>query len=569
MMKRVYCSVAFVSVSLLFSCRIDVVDRNAPFDFIARYDEIGFAESPLRRPPIEGVAWRGATGVAAQSTASMLDQFENDEIHIAANPDLKKLEIRLDLRDAIFAPVPTRIEADLVLGNDPYLSFGYGVDPSNWDVPGEAFFEASIRTEAGERRLFSKALDPQRRRRHRRWFDDQLSLRDYGGERVTISLQTRAVGPQNRSTSWSTPRVIYPRKKGEKNVILISLDTLRADHLNCYGYTARETSPNIDEFARDGTRFATVISSSPWTTPSHMSILTSLYPSYHGVNGPFGNTMRRLNMKVPTIAERLRAAGYVTAAFTGRGSISARYGFSKGFDRYYETERIRANDLDRIYEKTSAWLEANSQFKFFLFFHTYEVHRPNTHDVFEEAQTSPSRKVRDVAGYDSDLRYTDAYIDRLMEKLKSLGIYDESIIILLSDHGENLHDRMVEIQPIGHGYHVYDELLKVPLIFVMPGEVLGGQVVERQVSLVDVMPTILDLLSIENPDFMQGESLAPYLIASAIVRELCRTRAWLSRKLLPLARRELLCEAKASSTFSFQTSPTTRTGRWVIGTGAS
>jgi len=346
-----------------------------------------------------------------------------------------------------------------------------------------------------------------------------LRLDELAGYEIILVFLTRAeTGRQIRLAAWAAPRIVYPRQRDERNLVLVSIDTLRPDHLGCYGYMDRPTSPEIDALAARGAIFEQAIATAPWTTPSHMSLFTSLYPSSHGVDAPVNHPRpRRLHSSVPTLAQALRRAGFVTAAFTSNGPMRAEFGFSKGFDLYRETELVDGEDLARSYRRAKRWLLGHRDLRFFLFFHTYEVHLPNTHrPPSDEFRRGKSAKHAHIAGYDSDLRFADSYIGRLTTLLRTLALEDDTILILTSDHGENLYDRMVQIHPRGHGYHLYDELIKVPLVVVGPGLVPPGSRVAAQVSLVDVMPTVIDLLGAEPPTFSHGRSLVPLLRSSGL-----------------------------------------------------
>ncbi|MDA2926301.1 sulfatase-like hydrolase/transferase [Acidobacteria bacterium AH-259-G07] len=299
-----------------------------------------------------------------------------------------------------------------------------------------------------------------------------------------------------------------------RNVILVSIDCLRADRVNAYGYEERETTPQLDRLARDGVSFKNAFANAPWTIPSHMSIFTSLYPSAHGLNieaDLFAKTPPQLSASIKTLAGILRENGFKTAAFTAGGGVSAKYGFGRGFELYDETDRVAGNDLDQVYEKARSWISANRRDCFFLFFHTYEVHQPHTHDSFAEKPLTAQQAAS--IGYDRDLKYTDSVLGHFFGYLKELGLYKQSIIVVLSDHGEALLDRFVGGRADGHGYHLHDELLKVPLIFVAPGLIARQErPIRTQVELVDVMPTLLDLLQIAYDRLIiQGRSLMPLL----------------------------------------------------------
>ncbi|HXI02685.1 MAG TPA: sulfatase, partial [Candidatus Saccharimonadales bacterium] len=317
---------------------------------------------------------------------------------------------------------------------------------------------------------------------------------------------------------WSRPVVLPRPDPARPNLVLISLDTLRADHLGAYGYT-RHVSPSIDRLARQGVLFERAISQAPWTTPSHMSLFTSLYPTVHAVDSPTTVRQRRLAPGKTTLAEILSGAGYATAAFTGSGSISALYGFWHGFSVYDETDEDvkgrESEDVSEIFGKASRWLVEHRDLPFFLFFHTYEIHYPYTHDTFLDQAPPGDEAARETALYDGDIFQADAFVGHLVDLIDSLGIRGRTIIVLLSDHGEELDPRYPG-KPLRHGHSVYQDLLHVPLVISAPPPAAAGLRVAPMVEIIDVMPTLLDLLHVPVPGDLQGVSLAAALSGGAV-----------------------------------------------------
>lgn len=345
-----------------------------------------------------------------------------------------------------------------------------------------------------------------------------------------ISLETK--GTQSSCPFWFNP-VLRPEISGGYNVILISIDTLRSDHLGCYGY-GRDTSPNIDKLASESALFHNVYSASPWTLPSHVSILTGLYCAHHQVY----QDSERMDPSDGTLAEKMRENSYKTTAFTGGGFVSAVYGFSKGFDSYYEGEGgvFHQDSAAKVFSVVSPWIDRSRDQDFFLFIHTYQPHSPYAcpppykfmfldddakwgHiDLIQHLggneclyKALPDEEKRNIiALYDAEIRYTDeALIAPLVDKLKKTGLYDRTMLILTSDHGEEFFEH----SGWGHGYNVYDEALKVPLIIKFPDSGFKGKIYDHIVSLIDIMPTILDWLGIDYSDTnIDGNSLIPILL---------------------------------------------------------
>lgn len=324
------------------------------------------------------------------------------------------------------------------------------------------------------------------------------------------------------------------RGPGLPNVVLISIDTLRADRLGAYGHTL-PTSPTVDRrLAGEGVVFEHVFSQSPKTTPSHMTMLTSLYPAVHGIELWEGQTAGPvLSPRVDTLAEVLRNAGYATAAFTGGAHMHRARGFSQGFRRYRHDDQLR---------RARAWLREKAGRSFFLFFHTYEVHDPykpppeliplfdgqygdgpildvvrrvrgggldgweHGHRLFWDAvDPSNPRDVQFVSRlYDAGIRHMDDdTLKPLLDELDALGLSNDTLVVFTSDHGEAFLEH-------GHFLHgdLYEETLHVPLVLRFPGRVPAGTRVAQRARLLDVMPTVLDLVGVAAPPHLQGRSLA-------------------------------------------------------------
>ena len=305
------------------------------------------------------------------------------------------------------------------------------------------------------------------------------------------------------------------------NIILISIDTLRADHLGSYGYP-KNTSPEIDRFASESILFENAIAQASWTPSSHMSIMTSLYPSVHKVKEFKGSPkVGRLDDSVVTLAQVLKANDYRTVSFNGGRYVNKEFGFDRGFDLYsssgYENIEITNN-------ATFNWLSENRDQKFFLFFHTYEVHTPYLPPVpygekflpgynksmdrkytlgLEGVKTDEIWKV--IALYDGEINYVDHEMGRLFDALDDLDLSNNTIVILTSDHGEEFLDH----GRIGHSETSYQELIHVPLIIRYPG--IKDKRIKNLAQSIDIMPTVLDSLNITVTGTLnsQGVSLLP------------------------------------------------------------
>ncbi len=300
----------------------------------------------------------------------------------------------------------------------------------------------------------------------------------------------------------------------EPNIILISLDTLRADKLSCYGYDI-PTSLNIDKLAKNGILFMNAFTNAPSTPPAHASLLTGLYPSKTGlfIFPEIGSHQDYyyLNQEIDTMADIHSDNNYLSTAFTGGGWVSKAIGLNKGFYSFVENESPTTNDLLQNCTNALDWIEKNRGFKFFLFLHTYEIHRPYNHHYFSEIKEyykMPHTK----ASYDSGILYTDLVLDIFIKELKRMKAYDNTIIIITSDHGET-HDEHNNISgyTYNHGGSFFDEEIKVPLIFHYPLK-FKPKKVNKIVGLVDVLPTLLDILKINSRSGeLDGDSLLPLI----------------------------------------------------------
>lgn len=312
-----------------------------------------------------------------------------------------------------------------------------------------------------------------------------------------------------RVLQWALSLVVvagslYAATAPRPNVILITVDTVRADRMGFLGSKLGLT-PNLDAFAQQGVVFSRAYSQVPITYPSHVTILTGTYPQFHHVND-FGVPLSR---NLPDLAEILHENGYKTAAFVGSVVLDPKAGWvpgiSRGFDTYDAdfgavpgdpTSRNLERPAGQVVAHALDWLKAHPIRPCFLWIHLYDPHAPyEPPEPFKQRYTSRP--------YDGEIAYADSALGKLFEELRARGLYDSSLIAVMSDHGEAFGEHGEHY----HGIFLYDETIHVPLVFRMPAQRFAGTRVERRAELVDVTPTILEVAGIPVPKAVQGESL--------------------------------------------------------------
>jgi len=284
------------------------------------------------------------------------------------------------------------------------------------------------------------------------------------------------------------------------NVVVITIDTLRADHLGCYGDRAIET-PNLDALALSAARFTRAFTPVPITLPAHTALFTGSFPMATGMHDFSGN---RVPASAMTLAKVLHDQGYSTAAFLGAAVLDSRFGLNQGFDTYFDhfdLARLDETSLDmvkrsgdQVVDNALEWLKANPRRPFFLWVHLYDAHYP---------YTPPEPYATRYRGrpYDGEIAFDDAQAGRVIALLKDLGVYDSAVLVVTGDHGEGLGEHGEKT----HGFFVYNSTLHIPLFVKVPGA--SARQIDKEVSLVDVMPTMLQALQLPIPPSVQGRSL--------------------------------------------------------------
>ncbi len=522
---------SFTSFAIILSVITSAAACRRPWSGPVRIMD-GIAETDARSPFMDGEMPGVLKAIRAGSEPSVPAGGERGRAAVL----FRKLSRGGSTFDAVLAPPATELSRRLSLPRNARLEFGCGVLPVSRRARGQVRFSIAVESGGRNTPVFERVLTfppfpgvpPQLPL-------ETVDLSRFGSRKVRLVFRTETDSPRAfrlpgaAMAYWFNPIVLgAAAPQGmPPNVVLVSLDTLRSDHLGCYGYP-RPVSPRLDALAADAVRFAVAISPSNWTLPSHMSLLTGVLPAGHGVSSKGQVSRRRL------LAQRLRERGFATGAFTAAGFVSGALGFDAGFD-FYAEDRLSMNRLDapEIQARQAlGWLERSAGRPFFLFLHSYHPHNPySSPPAFGTKFTAPDaswtrlnlgeklgregfyrplserERANVVDLYDGDIACADANLmGPLVDGLKRLGLYDRTLIIVTSDHGESFYEHGSWF----HGVNFYDEVLRVPLIVKLPGGTGRGRVIETPVPIIDTVPTVLDVLGIPvGPEGLDGRSLLP------------------------------------------------------------
>ncbi|HSF15846.1 MAG TPA: sulfatase [Vicinamibacteria bacterium] len=436
-----------------------------------------------------------------------------------------------DIRPALVAPTPAEFRYRVTVPAEGFLTFALGIAQAPQATGDEPLPGARMRfrVRAGEKIvddvLFDREIHVGRRGS---WIDQSVDLGRHAGREIWLAFETSFPGYEAVEGAPPLPLVgVFAdpvlhdrgRRSRSRGVVIVSIDTLRRDHTSLYGYP-RHTTPGLDALSSEALVFEDAVSTSSWTLPAHASLLTSTVPSVHGaVNLHVG-----LSPEWPNLAQLLRDNGFFTQAIVTHLYLSRHYGFGAGFDRHRYLPETRAEEVtDQAIRFLRAWADRD----FFLFVHYYDPHwhydPPAPYDdVFDpryegEAtgiwwdfkeltaeEIDPSDLHHIEALYDGEILYTDRHVERLLQEMKRLGVFEESILVVTSDHGEEF----LEHGGWEHQKTLYEEQIRIPLVVKLPRSIghSNGRV-EAQVSLIDVAPTVAHVLGVQVPETFQGRSL--------------------------------------------------------------
>ncbi len=456
-----------------------------------------------------------------------------------------KVSLGGELRNALLATSAVASRRSAVSPSDGVLTFGFGVPQGQ--AKAVRFLVGARRSAGPVTPVFERTLGPAERER---WFDVTVDLASFAGESIDLELSASTADGSPPLAFFADPVAAGPYAGAAPDILLVSIDTLRADRLSMSGY-GRRTTPKLDHFAAErAVRFSDAIAQAPSTLPSHASLFTGLDAFRHGANhDPAADDLW-------TIAEALRGAGYRTLATTGGAKLHPRYALTQGFDvyRHWRQPERRDDELEAGLADIRRWLAEPRTLPRFLVLHTYEVHSPYrarqpffrqlfpdradpgcevqmrtpapdpeeghlarlTADyVCQDRRTGAVRSSEPAiasALYDSAIAYADDRIGGLLEELARRGALDRMVVAVVSDHGESFGEHGMGM----HG-HLYDDNLRVPLLLAAPGRGFEGRTIDAQIRLMDLMPTLLELAGQPVPGQLDAVSLLPLLAGRASV----------------------------------------------------
>ena len=439
-----------------------------------------------------------------------------------------------EYRNTVYVHAPSSLTYEIDIPQNSRLHFGMGIAETNAPV--------TFRLTTGSKELYSRTVTGADA-----WEDADVDLSPYAGLKIKLEFETRAE-KQGPVGFWANPLLTTQAPKNRPNVLVYMIDTLRADHTSLYGY-ARDTTPFLKKLGAEALVFDDCTVQATWTKPSVASLMTSLYSFTHGIRNeydtiPPGST---------TLAEQLRAAGYVTASVLANPSAGRISGLERGFDYLFEWQAVhkrwvesdRGTDSAAVNKTALLWLDQHRDEPFFLYAHATDPHAPyqppaGYEEKFANAADTPAfdhdflklKQIAVTAGgfgisrascakagidagrfiqrardrYDAKILHNDASFEQLVGRLRQLGLLQNTLIIVVSDHGEEFWEHGWT----GHGQSLYQELARGVLLMWNPKLIPVPRRIDEPVQLIDVMPTVLDLLGLHIPATAEGQSLSSF-----------------------------------------------------------
>lgn len=432
-------------------------------------------------------------------------------------------------RTSVRMPLPGKVSYPVTIPPASALTFGHALSASAFMVETPDLAEPArfvvrfTNAEEEETILFERRVDLREVEADRGWFDERIDLTPLAGREGTLTFEVENLGDAEKAKQsdiyWSAPRIVVAAGEHDPNLLFITIDCLRADHLGSHGY-GRDVTPRLDELARDGVRFANAYANAPMTLPSIPQIFTSrVFP-----------TRDEEILTQPIARAGISNAAYVNNAWIPLWLSQGGHAEPPGtFDRLVSGDR----DAKAITDEALRWLERRPQERFALYLHYLDAHTPyrppteyiaryadpayegpvgstfNDNEGADTGKYDEADKKKIVALYDAAIRYIDDQIGRILDALRAQGRLDSTLIVLSADHGEEFWDH----GRFFHGQSLYDELLHVPLIVRLPNGAHAGTVVDRPVRSIDIAPSILEWLGLPRPDGFTGASLAAAIAA--------------------------------------------------------
>ena len=435
-------------------------------------------------------------------------------------------------RPALTLRAPTRLSYYLEFPQNPHLGLGVALIEGNDATARVHVTDAETgRGERVHRAELTRGADAAG------WQDAVVDLGAYSGKVVRLDFEVESQS-EGVEVAFSNPALLTQRARVEageapqaRNVVVLLIDTLRADALTAYSET-RIRSPQMDRFAREGVLFEKCQAPANWTKPSCASVLTGLHPPTHRALAE-GSAMAS---SVRMVSEMFQEAGFQTAALIANGYMAAEFGFNQGWNLYRNYIRERQpTEAENVFNEALAWMESNREQRTFTYIQTIDPHVPydppeedlrlydardydgpvrpratgNLLEDFkaERVHLGGRDRARLRALYDGEVTYHDRHFGRFLDRLQELNLLDDTLIVVCSDHGEEFFEH----DSVGHGHSLYQELLHVPLILRMPGLVPAGERSGDVCGLVDIVPTILEASGVDVPQVIEGRSLVPGL----------------------------------------------------------
>jgi arylsulfatase A-like enzyme len=506
--------------------------------------------APISGPRIRHVLLR-PTDVAGADFAIESVRLVFRREHLASVPSGVSWQgLRAIFRETLVTRSPETVRFDVTMPSRPVLDLSLGT-PEDAAVT----FRVAVRRGDRETPVLTRTVTS-----GYRWERESVDLTDFAGQSVALSLSASAE-KDGTLAFWGAPAVRQRSAKDggggpPQTVVLVQGDTLRKDHLDMYGY-ARATAPTLRRLAEQGALFDNALTQTSWTKAAVPSVMTSLYPTTHGVH----QIPDRLPASATTIAEVFRQAGYATVSFASAGFSGAFTNLHQGFEELHEVESTvgragpaggTSKTAREYVDRLSDWLDHHRDVPAFVYLHFMDPHSPYepyppyntmwadpkwreeylrelevlkkfieapfmadrgmpTREELIKAHLDPEAFIRfSKDWYDGSIRGMDAELSRVVERLQEMGLEDRSVIAFYADHGEEFHDH----GRMWHGQSVYGEMVRVPLVLWGPGRVPKGVKVEEPVELIDVMPTLLEYAGLAVPPAAQGQSLRPLLSAN-------------------------------------------------------